>query len=60
MNQTILTAGEAAAILRISKSMMYTLMRENAVPHISIGNRQVIPATQLYEWIEKSVVGGKV
>jgi len=59
MNNAILTAGEAAAILRISKSMMYALMRNNTVPHISIGNRQVIPASQLYEWIEKSVVGGK-
>ena len=60
MEKTILTAGEAAAILRISKSMMYGLIRDNVVPHISIGNRQVIPAGQLYDWIEKSVVGGKL
>lgn len=58
MEKTILTAGEAADILRISKSKLYAMIRENRIPHISIDNRQVIPTEQLDAWIKKSVVGG--
>lgn len=58
MEQSILTVGEAAAILRVSKSKLYQLIRENRLPHITIDNRQVIPAEQFFSWINQSVVGG--
>lgn len=58
MEKAVLTVGEAAAILRVSKSKFYQLARENKVPHIEIGKRQVIPAEPFYAWINHSVVGG--
>lgn len=58
MEQKILTAKEAAAVMRISVSAMYQLMRENRVPHICVGKRKVIPASRFYAWLESNVMGG--
>lgn len=58
MEHKILTVKEAAAIMRVSSSAMYQLVRENKAPHISIGKRKVIPAARFYEWLDKSVTGG--
>ena len=58
MEQKILTAKEAAAVMRISASAMYQLMRENKVPHICVGKRKVIPANRFYAWLESNVMGG--
>ncbi len=58
MEQTVLTVKEAAAIMRISTSAMYQLIRENRAPHISIGKRRVIPAAPFYAWLNASVEGG--
>lgn len=58
MEQTVLTVKEAAAIMRISTSAMYQLIRENRAPHISIGKRRVIPAAPFYAWLNNSVTGG--
>ncbi|MBE6910381.1 MAG: helix-turn-helix domain-containing protein [Ruminococcaceae bacterium] len=58
MEQTVLTVKEAAAIMRISTSSMYQLIRENRAPHISIGKRRVIPAAPFYAWLNASVKGG--
>lgn len=58
MEQSVLTVREAAAIMRISTSTMYQLIRENRAPHISIGKRKVVPAARFYEWINNSVTGG--
>lgn len=58
MEQKILTVREAAAIMRVSPSAMYQLVRENRAPHISIGKRKVIPATRFYEWLDSCVTGG--
>lgn len=60
MDKTILTVKEAAAIMRISSSAMYQLVRENKAPHICIGKRKVIPAVQFYAWIDTIVTGGNV
>lgn len=58
MEKTVLTVKEAAAIMRISASAMYQLIRQNKVPHISVGKRKVIPANRFYAWLEGSVMGG--
>lgn len=58
MEQTILTVKEAAAIVRVSPSKMYQLVRENSVPHIALGHRCVIPKMQLMAWLDSSVKGG--
>lgn len=58
MEKTVLTVKEAAAIMRISTSSMYQLIRENKAPHICIGKRRVIPATPFYAWLNSIVTGG--
>lgn len=58
MEKTVLTVKEAAAVMRISTSSMYGLIRAGRVPHISIGKRKVIPAAPFYKWLSSSVVGG--
>lgn len=59
MEKTILTVKEAAAIMRVSASSMYQLVRENKAPHISIGKRKVIPAARFYAWLDGCVEGGR-
>lgn len=58
MEKTMLTVKEAAAIMRISTSSMYQLIREDKAPHITIGKRRVIPAARFYKWLDTIVVGG--
>lgn len=33
-------------------------IREDKVPHISLGRRKVIPAVRFYKWLDESVTGG--
>lgn len=58
MENRILTAKEAAAILRISRSQLYAMIRSNEIPHIALGKRQVIPSRQFYAWMDKHTEGG--
>ena len=58
MNERILTVKEAAAVLRISTSKLYQLVRERSIPHVLLGGRVVIPEQQLFMWLEKAVCGG--
>lgn len=58
MENRILTVKEAAAIMRISTSSLYQLLRENKAPHITIGKRKVIPAARFYAWLDNEVKGG--
>ena len=58
MDKTVLTVKEAAAIMRISASAMYQLVRDNKAPHITVGKRKVIPASRFYAWLESIVEGG--
>ena len=58
MDNSVLTVKEAAAILRISASKTYQLIRENKLPHIELGHRYVVPKQRLMEWVELSVKGG--
>lgn len=58
MEKTVLTVKEAAAIMRISPSSLYGLIRDGKAPHISIGKRKVIPAARFIQWLNDSVTGG--
>ena len=58
MDKTVLTVKEAAAIMRISASAMYQLVRDNKAPHITVGKRKVIPAARFYAWLESIGEGG--
>ena len=48
-----LTATEAAAVLRISRSKVYELAHTTSFPAIRIGNRVVIPRDKLIEWMNE-------
>ena len=52
-----LTATEAAAVLRISRSKVYELAHTASFPAIRIGNRVVIPRDKLLEWMNAQAEG---
>ena len=52
-----LTATEAAAVLRISRSKVYELTHTASFPAIRIGNRVVIPRDKLIEWMNEQAEG---
>ena len=50
----VLTPAEAAQVLRIGRSTMYRLIRENKIRHIKIGRKILIPAEYIKVFLEKS------
>ena len=46
-----LTAHEAAAVLRISKSKVYELAQSESFPAVRIGKRVIIPRDKLIQWM---------
>lgn len=46
-----MTVSEAATQLNISRSKLYQLLRENAVPSIRVGRKILIPTEELREWL---------
>lgn len=46
------TVEEAAEALGVSRSVMYTLIHREDFPTIKIGNRRLISAALLAEWVE--------
>ena len=52
-----LTATEAAAVLRISRSKVYELAHTASFRAIRIGNRVVIPRDKLIEWMTDQAEG---
>ena len=46
-----MTTDEAATQLNISKSKLYQLLRENAIPSIRVGHKILIPTEELKEWL---------
>ena len=53
-------AKETAALIGISPSKMYQLIRENKVPHITFGRRTVIPKSSFLAWVEHSTGGDNI
>lgn len=60
MNDRILTVKEAAAILRVSQSKLYQMVKEGKVPHVSLGGRIIFPEQVLIQWVNASVCGGGI
>ncbi|MBS3937833.1 MAG: helix-turn-helix domain-containing protein [Peptococcaceae bacterium] len=48
----VLTATEAAKLLKCSKWMIYELAKQDRVPHFHIGNRVRFPTNALMTWAE--------
>ena len=55
----MLTATEAAAVLRISRSKVYELTHTASFPAIRIGTRVVIPRDKLIERMNEQAEGCK-
>lgn len=54
----VLTAGETARLLRLSKTTVYDQIRQGSIPSIRIGKRILIPRAALMRKLEE--VMGKV
>ena len=53
----VLTAGETAKILRLSKTTVYDQIRQGSIPSIRMGKRILIPRVALMRKLEET---GKV
>lgn len=49
---------EAAFLLGVSKSKMYNLVHENAVPNIKLGKVYLIPVKEFHNFLNQSIEGG--
>lgn len=58
MDKITFTVKEAAEIIGISPSKMYQLVKENRIPHISLGKRTVIPQKGFFNWVSNAATGG--
>ena len=52
-NREVLTAPEAAAVLRVGRTTMYRLINSGEIRSIKIGRKVLIPRTFIREFIEK-------
>lgn len=52
----MLTIAEAAARLRVSKSMVYILAECREIPHFRVGKRILFDESQLEEYLSQHVV----
>lgn len=50
-----MTTDEAAFMLNISKSKLYQLLRDNAIPSVRVGRKILIPTKELEEWLHTQV-----
>ena len=51
MNETLLTCTEVQAILRIGKTKLYKLIREEQLPAIRVGNTYRIKQSDLEKYL---------
>jgi len=56
--EPLLTAEEAARLLRVPRSTLYELVRSRGLPHIRIGERGLrFTRSDLNEWIAENTYG---
>lgn len=51
----LLRVKAAADMLSVSRSKLYELIQQNAVPHVRVGNSLRIPLNSLRDWIEQQL-----
>lgn len=57
-SEPLLTADEAARLLRVPRSTLYELVRSRGLPHIRIGERGLrFTRSDLDEWIAEHTYG---
>ena len=54
----VLTVGEAAKLLRLSKTTTYDQIRQGSIPSIRMGKRILVPRAALMRMLEETI--GKV
>lgn len=53
---TLLSVGQVAALLNISKSKIYQMVERRNIPHIRLGSRILFQEELLESWIRDKVV----
>ena len=48
-----LTPIEAAHLLRIGRTKMYALLRQNVIPSVRLGRKILIPTQALTDWLQQ-------
>jgi excisionase family DNA binding protein len=57
-SEPLLTADEAARLLRVPRSTLYELVRSRGLPHVRIGDRALrFTRSDLDEWIAQNTYG---
>lgn len=56
MEKIVYSIPEAAALLGISKSYAYQLVKEKKLPVLDLGARKIIPKVLLDTWIQESAI----
>ncbi len=51
----VLSVPEMAAVLGISRTVAYDLVRSKGFPSIRIGTRLIVPKENLMEWIQEQL-----
>lgn len=54
----MLTVTDVAAVLGISRTGAYELVRQEGFPSFSIGKRIIVPKEQFIQWIREHTPGG--
>jgi len=55
----LLTVAEAAAYLRVSRSLVYRMTEDRRLPFLKVGGRTLIPADALADWVAGHVVAAR-
>ena len=50
----VLTVDETARLLRISRGLAFTAVRDGTLPSIRIGRRILVPRQALHDWVSRS------
>jgi excisionase family DNA binding protein len=56
LSEPLLTADDAAALLRVRRSTVYELARTRRLPHVRVGRRILFVRSDLAEWVVASRV----
>jgi len=54
----VVTVGEAAVLIGVSRSFAYQLVRQGELRVIHLGRRKVVPKVALFELVGLSALGG--
>jgi excisionase family DNA binding protein len=54
----VMTVGDAAKLLGISRGLAYELVRQGVIPSIRLGRRLVIPRRRLMALVDEMAAGG--